>query len=268
MVFRTAPEKAREKILAFGGSGVGKSWSIPSLAQFVLAMNPKSRVYVLDSDDGIEKIWHDHFKSLKNTNFFFSPVTSWPQVMESMDELRQANLTSDDWVCIDMLGKFWEMAQSYEVNEVFGKKASEFLLVARAEAVSAAKLNKPVTLPGVDWTVVKKLHNGDFLDELATDFKCNVFATAAADPIIADFDDAKIVSMFQQVGAKPDGEKRNAHRFDTVMYLRMTRSGDRIFNTVKDRSRPLMEEVPFENLIVDYHESLQKNGMEGIFSDE
>lgn len=265
MFTTTPPEKLQEKILVYGGSTTGKSHSILQLAQTVAIMDSTAKVYALDSDKGLDKLWKSLFPDLKN--FHHKLVTKWPDVEDAMKELEKV-IQPQDWLCIDMVGKFWNLVQSYEVGEIYGKKASEYMIVARAEAVAASKLNKPVTLPGVDWNVIKKLHNEEFLDRIVTEFPCNVFVTTAADPIMQEWDDQKIVSMTTRVGYKPDGEKNNVYRFDTVMYLTMFRDGTRVFSTVKDRARPLLNQVPFTNLITDYHAALIDAGVEGIFKED
>ena len=265
MFTKAPPKETRERVLAYGGSTVGKSHSILQLAQTVAMLDPTAQVYVIDSDDGLRKIWQNHFASLKNLNW--SLAKHWDEVQSAMDALGPV-VKPNDWVCVDMIGKFWEMAQSFEVRQVYGKDASEYMLVARAEAVAAAKMNKPATLPGHDWNVIKKLHNENFIDRIVTEFPCNVYATSAADPLIQEFDDQKIITMCGTVGYKPDGEKKNIHRFDTVMFLSMYRDGSRVFTTVKDRARPLMRDIPFTNLFVDYHEALKEQGVPGIFLDE
>lgn len=256
------PDDVRERILAYGSAGVGKSFAILNLAQIVSVTSPESTVWIIDADDGLAKLRKAKFPFL--TNIKWEHILAWPQIQEAIPFLK-ANVKRHDWICIDMIGRFWEMAQSFEVGEVYGKTASEFMLVARAEAIAAAKLNKPATLPSVDWNIVKKLHNDDFIDKLASDFPCNLFVTTSADPLIADMDDPKTIAMFASVGFKPDGEKRNPHRFDTVMFLRSMRDGTRVFSTIKDRARPLIKETPFESLIGDYNAALLNAKADPIF---
>lgn len=258
----TPKENVRERVLAYGGPGVGKSTAILKLAQTLSVVDPKATVWVIDADDGLQKIWQSQFKSL--TNLKWKHVLEWSDLQQVIPYLKE-HVKENDWISIDMIGRFWEMAQSFEVTQVYGKTASEFMLVARAEAVQSAKMNRPATLPSVDWNIVKKLHNDDFIDYLTSDFPCNLFVTTSADQI-TDLDDNKTVAMFAATGFKPDGEKRNAYRFDTVMFLKMLRNGDRMFSTLKDRARPLIPEEKFNNLLGDYDQILKAKGFEGIFS--
>jgi len=182
----------------------------------------------------------------------------WTDVMDMMDDLSDRGFkdSPDNWLLIDMVGRLWEMAQSYEVGEVYGKRASEFLLGARAAAVEAAKLGQPPSMPTPDWNVIKKFHNDDFMDLVCARWKSNIVATTGADPIIQEWARPEDISFFGPLGYKPDGEKRNIHRFDTIMFL-VERKGDRQFSTLKDRGRKLIKNQPFTNLWQDYDFTLR-----------
>lgn len=251
-------EIEREKVLLYSQAGIGKTYAILKLAELWATINPEAWVYVIDADDGVGKLWRAEFPDV--TNLRYSLVRTWPDVSAKIKEIK-AQIQPDDWIAIDMIGRYWELAQSYEVGEVYGEDAAEYLLAARKQAVEASKTNQPPTLASVDWNVVKRLHNDSFIDDIIGHWKCHVLATTSADPIIAEFDTEETKSLFGQYGFKPDGEKRNPHRFDTVMLLTKIKAGDRFFTTIKDRGRPLLDKEPFgKDLWLSYDECLRTSG--------
>jgi hypothetical protein len=266
-MFQTTPDKtSRNKILLFSEPGVGKTYSLLSLASVLQIVSPESRVFALDTDEGLNKAWKEYFPDL--SNFYYHLVKTWDELAAYTDALEKA-VKPTDFLCLDMIGRLWEMAQAYEVENVYGKTAAEFLLIARQKAIDSARSKQPATLPSVDWNVVKKFHNDDFMDRVVARWDCHVIATTGADPINTQWASPEIISIFGPIGYHPDGEKRNPHRFDTVMFLRLGGSGKRDFKTIKDKAKPLLDWTSFkDNLWTDYHEALQKHGKQYRFFPE
>lgn len=255
-IYDVPEETERERVLLYSGSGTGKSFAVLALAEYVNETDPTATIWVFDPDRGIQKCWKREKPTAKIKHI---KTPDWPALEEGLDQIEDS-IKPNDWVVIEMIGRYWEMAQSYEVGEVYGSKAGEYLLLARQKAIQDAKSSKPATLPSVDWQVVKKLHNDDFIDRILSSWDCNVLITTAADELIRELDDPKIISLFESVGYKPDGEKRNVHRVDTVMFMYMNAKGRHI-TTIKDRGRPLLKDQKIEsNLWVSFDAALRDKG--------
>uniref|UniRef100_A0A6H1ZSD7 Putative ATPase domain containing protein n=1 Tax=viral metagenome TaxID=1070528 RepID=A0A6H1ZSD7_9ZZZZ len=67
-------------------------------------------------------------------------------------------------------------------------------------------------------SVIKKLHNDDFMDIVTRQVQCNILATSSAVRLDSD-DDTDIKSTYVKVGYRPEGEKHNGYRFDTILFL-------------------------------------------------
>ena len=251
-----APEEAQhERVLLYAESNMGKSFSVLCLAEYLNETSPDSKIWVLDPDRGIQKAWKQEKPAVK-IKYIATP--DWPTLEEALDHIED-QISPNDWVVCEMMGRYWEMAQSYEVGEVYGSKAGEYLLLARQKAIQDAKSNKPATLSSVDWQVVKKLHNDDFADRVAS-WDCNILWTTAADRLIQELDAPQTLSTFESVGFKPDGEKRNVHRVDTAMFMYKNAKG-RYITTVKDRGRPLMTDLAIgSNIWVSFDSALRGKG--------
>ena len=247
----------RQRIELCGFPGSGKTFALYALAEMLMVLDPDAKIYALDFDRGMGKV-RPEWPDVDNIRFFRG--RKWADVMEFVDTVSKVQ-TKRDWIFLDMIGKAWEMAQNFEIAIVHDNTAGLQLLEARRAMVEAKKLQGPGTFPQPDWTVIKRLHNEEFIDAITSEWDAHVIATTSLDPVDADRDDELIVSIFQQYGFKPDGEKRNAHRFDTVMFV-MKKGPRRLLYTLKDRGRPLIDgvEVKGESIWDAYEEALQAEG--------
>lgn len=246
----------RERILLCGQPTSGKTYAILALADYVGVRDPKAKVYILDADRGMGKVKRD-WPDVENIDHTLA--RSWDDIQDWIEEV-EPKQTARDWIVIDMIGRLWEMAQSFEVGIVHQQSMGKRLLEARRDLVAASKLQAPGSLPQPDWTVIKKLHNDEFIDRISTRWDSHIIATTSVDPLDANRDDGLLVSVFQEYGWKPDGEKRNIHRFDTIMFIQEVAKGKRRFTTIKDRGRPLLSRVNYEkNIWEAFAERLEKS---------
>lgn len=247
----------RERILLAGFPGSGKTYALLGLADMIGMADPKAKIWVLDADRGFGKIQKQEWPQVKGLDY--RVAREWDDVEAFVEEV-SALQTDHDWIFIDMIGRFWEMAQSLEVAAVHGLSMGRKMLQARKELVEQAKLQAPGSLPQPDWTVIKRLHNDEFIDRLTAGWDANIIATTSLDPLDTSRDDQLLVSIFAQYGFKPDGEKRNSHRFDTVLFLSLL-GKKRELTTIKDRARPLLNlTIQGTNLFDEFKDALaEKN---------
>uniref|UniRef100_A0A6M3LER3 Putative ATPase domain containing protein n=1 Tax=viral metagenome TaxID=1070528 RepID=A0A6M3LER3_9ZZZZ len=247
----------RERILLYAQAGVGKTYALLSLATLYMDSN----FYILDTDDRFERIWKERFSFLPNIRY--KRVNGWEQIEDRVKFLKEmatkGQLQKHDWVCIEMLGRWWEMAQFYEVQRVYGADKAQVALEDRATSKRNKKEPKPGGLETFDWNIVKELHNPTIGAVLQ--LPCNIVATTSADEIISFFDrkDSERMNLFGQIGYKPEGEKHNFHLFDTVLFLELVlATKQRFMTSLKDTGRPLLNRVEFgDNLYLDYIEAVK-----------
>jgi hypothetical protein len=252
----------RERILIGGAPGTGKSYSLLALADYIQIRDPDAKIFILDADRGMGKVRKSEWPQVNNIAKHYV-ARNWEVVEQFLAEVGEEHRPKD-WVFIDMLGRFWDMAQSLEVSAVHGVSPGQAMLNARKNLVEQHKLHAPGSLPQPDWTVIKRFHNDEFIDTISNVWDAHVVATTALNKLDVDRDDALLVEIFAPYGYRPEGEKYNVHRFDTVMFMSL--EGDkRYISTVKDRGRHLVKHLLFENLWDTYSESLKKNKQ--IFAD-
>ena len=211
----------REKIALFGETSMGKTHGLLDIAKRI---DPQGGIeYIIDTDDGVDKIRRKKFSALKNVEIY--PCADIDEVADSFNEIRGL-ATPVDWAAIESLTDIWEMAQSDYTERVYGKDFGEFIREAKRRLVKAGEGKTPASLDGLrDWPVVKARHNRDIMDPFTKRLKCNVIATAKPKQII-DFSKGKqdavaveISNVFGDLGYRPGGEKFNTFRFDTCILL-------------------------------------------------
>ncbi len=222
----------REKILLVGDSNTSKTLSLISLAILI----PDKRVTILDPDDGIAKVLAELGVG-ELPNLTVIPVRAdWGDMLTKYQAAKE-ELTSGDWLCMDMLGRFWDLSQNYYSSEVFGKDPAEHIIQLKKQA-------DQVSFGGFDglqdWTVIKRLHNESLMDDAVLYSPFNVMCTTS----VTLFSPKEKVPKTGQLGIyatefgiKPEGEKHNIYRFDTQAVLYRKKDNTYWFRLVRDRGR-------------------------------
>lgn len=232
----------REKVLIIGDSNTGKTSALVALAR----LYPERTVVIFDPDDGTSKaltgqgITHEQLP-----NLMIYPVRSDWQAMLEYYQACKAVLREGDWLCFDMLGRFWDLVQQYYSIRVFGQNPIEHLLALRSQA------QKPGFggFDGLqDWSLIKRLHNELLMDDAVLYSRFNVMATTGVTTYMPmEKVPQKGVEglLATQFGIKPVGEKHNIYRFDTVaITYRDPQTTGFMFKLVKDRGREVDISLP------------------------
>lgn len=227
---------ARERILGFGGSKVGKSEAFLSIAKKC----PDAHLYVIDTDFAIERMLEDG--AVSNITYR-TGVTEWAEYVEAVREFSK-QMGRDDWLVIDFMSDAWDAVQTFYIDKRFGKSAEDYFL---AHALANKKGNP---LDGdKDWSVINKLYFAWVTEVLKA--PGHVYATATA-RATGDRDSAEQKSTFGMLGSRPEGQKKLAHDFHTLAYFSKDRAGKHLLTTVGDRKRRLLDRVPCADFATTY----------------
>ena len=230
----------REKILLSGEANTSKTLSLVYLA----ILYPDSRVVIFDPDDGVEKVIAELGVDLPNLTVI--PVTpDWEELMVNY-KMAKGVLKEGDWLCFDMLGRFWTMAQQYYSITVFGVSHIEHLMMLKKQASSTSFSG----FDGLqDWPLIKNLHNADLLDDAVLYSPFNVMCTTS----VAMFSPKEkvpktgILAIYaSEFGIKPEGEKHNIYRFDSQAVLYRTGDNTYHFRLMRDRGRHIELKQEFD----------------------
>ncbi len=237
----------REKVLLGGATGTSKTMSLVQLAM----LYPDSKVVILDPDDGVEKVvaelgfdsWvkltPDAVLGDRNNlpSLTVIPVTPDWDALIKLYKAVKAVLLPQDWMCLDMMNRFWDFAQNYYSRMVFGKTPSEYLMMLRNQA-------KAVSFGGfdglTDWTIIKRMHNEELVDDALLWSQFNVMATTSISSYlpVEKIPKAGIEGVLAtSFGIKLEGEKHNLYRFDTVAVMVKKANGHFYFRLAKDKGR-------------------------------
>jgi hypothetical protein len=236
----------RERILALGGPGSGKTYGWLRLANYFR----NSTFYVIDSEVGAERSLKE-FPQLSNVQIY--PVVDWSEYRDAQKEIA-SKCVEGDWAVIDMVDKAWSAVQKYYIGEIFDQDMGEYFLEARKKIKKDAKslfAGRDAALKGwTDWPVVNRLYE-DFIFSLVYRVPAHLYM-ATAGQAVSDDDAQDIRDLYGPYGIRPSGQKQLAYQPDTVFLLTHRKDGHYI-TTIKDRGgRRYFDHQRLHNLPVQY----------------
>lgn len=267
----------REVILFAGGPAAGKSDSIVRLA--LMGLEQEFNIVVLDRDRGVAKSIRELCGREVPENLDYFLVNSWDKVTEGINYAFDL-LGPGDWLCFDMIGGIWDLAQSEFTRMVYGEDVADKLLALRMEAEELIKADgmtgkdatseraRKVGFEGLegryDWPLIKKMHNDAVFDRAILNGSFNVFSTTPLTPLQDTDVKTHKWPMFEGIGRRPEGEKHQVHRHDTFAigekrdskYLWKTDLGS---GQGKDRGRELVRSIDYTDVgfiqsYMDFHD--------------
>lgn len=239
----------RERILAVGAPGAGKSFQLLRIAQWL--KGPGKQVFVIDTDDA----WPRMLSGKDLSNVRVLPAQDWPDYMKARDTvLEEAH--EGDWVGLDMADSPWSTVQRYFITEVFKDEMGEYFLEARKHMKKDTKSlfgGRDSALKGwTDWVTINRLYE-DFMLPLVYRSSAHLYATSKPQAVSED-DDMVTKDLFGSLGVKPAGQKALGHQFHSVFLFIHGKDGWSI-TTIKDREREAMDHMKLVSLP---HQYLQK----------
>lgn len=224
----------REKILLSGEMNTSKTLSLVSLA----ILYPDSKVVIFDPDDGTGKVLEELGVG-ELPNLTVIPVSpDWEELINNYKMTKEV-LGENDWLCLDMIGRFWDLAQQYYSVFVFGQSPIEHLMELKKQS---GKVNFGGFEGLTDWTIIKRLHNEQIMDDAVIRSPFNVMCTTSVRPFLPVEKVPKVGTLgvyAEEFGIKPEGEKHLIYRFDTQAVLYRKKEGTYHFRLVRDRGRPI-----------------------------
>jgi len=234
------PGTRRERILAYGLPGAGKSSIWLCIAEWIYKTKGSEHVWVVDSDNAWDAMRPEdgHLDTVVNQ----FPIYDYADYKDAVKKIREG-ASRDDWYTFDRIDPLWDQAQEAYSRNVEGEDIDEFFLRHEIEG----------TLPGGDygkrWVQIRRMYHGMGID-LVTRFPGHVLAVASAKEIHEQKgqfgDDADIYAKYEMVRMKPAGKADLPHLFHTELFMVDSPSGYRM-TTLKERkpfsgdARPYMK---------------------------
>lgn len=252
----------REKLLIVGSSGTKKTSACIQLA----IQYPDVGVAIIDPDDGVSRVVNDYGGFPAIPNLIHLPAPTWGHIA-SQYKFIKPNLEPGDWLCLDMVGQFYQSARDFYTISKYHMSLGE-LMESRKQA------DKKLMGEGLgadDWQVIIAMHDSVVQDAIRH-LPCNILLTAGAKPIIFaernvpggnGRETAPLYSTPEKwVSRKfmPEMEKHVDYAVSTILYLssRDIPIGRDVdveftFETVgKDRGRRAIPRTPWNMLWLDY----------------
>lgn len=249
------PTPRRERILAYGGPGSGKTRAWLTIADLYVKTQSPGKFYVIDTDDTYYASVEEFPRVYESGIVEAEVVYDFPSYREAANKFKQV-ATPDDWIICDMFDKGWEEVQNHYSEQVFGADKGDFFLSMRKEMEESKKkrTNFQPFEGWTDWPTIKGLH-ASWANDVIFRHKAHVFLTAGSKPVARKTDDKDTIGTFGHIGAKPAGEKGlAAHGVNTVLMLTQTKTGEEwVVDTAKDRGgRSMMVKQPIGSWAMDY----------------
>lgn len=244
--------RSRERILAFGPAGGGKSTAALTIARRC----PDVAMTVVECNDNAhERLLETDFKTLDNVTVKLT--WDWADTYAKIEETCRT-MGRDDWLTVDIFGDTWQTVQDWFVEQVHGDVTDYFMQVRKDIEEFNEKVKGTTTKPQkslealdgwLDWSVI----NPQYRKLLNIILRANghVYLTAGIDKYAAsDKDDAATKALFSG-GYKPRGQKQISHIASTVLMLGRQGNAWQI-TSLKDRGRVELERQVWTDFSVEY----------------
>lgn len=254
------PIPARERVLFYGGGGVGKTMAALMMAAKMLG--PEDRLYVIDYDNAVstilqagrvegltvaeewkrgKKIW----SSPDDTgNVIIMHGREWEDLAWMLPITDTA--TYDSVVLVDSISWLWDGVQNWYIQTVHGDEMADWLLDMKrrqmAESKDKSQAEGAVALmQDGAWQLINKQWTRFVKLPLLVDGDFHVIITAEAKTLRMQGSDRgkdseELAGMYRHVGEKPNAQKSTAHNVATVVHLTKgkTEEAKRFWTCVKD----------------------------------
>lgn len=251
----TSNIRSRERILAMGGPGTGKSRAVLSIAKRI-----NGTMHVIDNDNAYDRML-DYQNDLTNVEVY--PAQDWDTTVIAAKNII-ASIERDDWLVVDILSPTWQMVQDWFSENVYGDDLASYMLRARQAVETHNEKVRENNEKGkdkqketrnlqpfdgfMDWSVINPQYK-KFMAMLRN-APAHVFCTAEVDPV--NKQDAVDVQDLYPMGVKPRGQKRLGHDFATILLMTKRGQGRWEMTTIKDRERRELEHEAVGDFSMNY----------------
>jgi hypothetical protein len=244
----TSPHRFKERILLFGGGGVGKTTAVLSIAD---AMS-EGKMWVIDNDYSYayERALSTEFTDIDPDSIEVIEVDAdWQECIDAIARVIEEGDPEHDWLVIDPFSPLWDYVQNWMSTQVHSANLDEYVVNLRAESADIKSFNKELS-EAMNWPVVNRVWTDKVLKPLRR-WKGHLLLVCEAQQTGRN-DDDEARDLFGHLGLKPAGQKRNHHIASTNILLSKSGHGEYKMTTAKDRNRDELEKETFENFAMDY----------------
>lgn len=259
-----APGRSRERILAFGAPGTGKTTDALTIAR----MLPDVTFHWIDTDDSLDRLLETEFADLgvcrengedtdEPGNISVWRVEDWDEQVDAYVQIfgvKQKNIAPsvepDDWVVIDNGSLPWDAVQDWAAQQIYGQTREE-RTEARGDERRGDKSNLLVFDGEMDYGGKINPQYRQYLGRHLTRPPCHLFVTADMAELDDRNRDKQLRGLYGSWGVMPRGQKRLGSSMQTVL-LKEQRGKKYVTTTVKDRGREQFANDEVEDFAKEY----------------
>lgn len=260
--------RSRERILAFGVPGTGKTQALMEIARRC----PADTIWIIDNDHSIERLLETDFADVKvreewrgdgdtrmvedseycteDGNVVLFHTDTWEHHVWALKQVEE-RASRHDWLVVDTVTRLWDDVQEWYNRLTYGQDKSQVLLEYRiASDKNKNNINASEAVFS-DWQFINPVYAGEVNNRLINP-PCHVYLTAEQTDVTPLDRDKSILNLYGPHGHKPKGQKKTSHVVQTVLMFRRSATGDYFITSVKDRGRPELENEPNNDFAKDY----------------
>jgi hypothetical protein len=229
---------ARERIIAYGVAGSGKSKGFYDTARWLQQAGLNTHFYVIDTDFAAERALAEGYPDLTNVTAYV--CEDWDRLNEATDLILSA-AKPGDWLMIDMIDKAWSFVQANFIEQVHDQSFDSYLLEARKMMAKANKEGALKPFEGwTDWPAVNAMYERWIKRALYNTAGINIYACAPVKDVTKDTDKT-LKDIYGVLGVMPAGQKNLTHQFHTVLLCKHKTADEWTLTSVKDRERTRLD---------------------------
>ena len=245
----TSPHKFKERIMAFGDAGTGKSSLTLTIARYC----PDATFHIIDGDYSLsyERLLATEYADVADRGnvVIYEVEPEWEHISQTLAQIVAEGDMSVDWLTVDPTSLAWETVQAWWSDTILGTDIADHLAHLRKESADTKEYMAAVA-ETMQWPAINKQFQQKFYKPYRTWKGHSILATEAKTVGRQQPDDIK--KMWAGVGSMPVGQKNLPFVGATNIYLDHPDKQRWRMTTTKDRGRALIDKVVFTDFALDY----------------
>lgn len=232
--------RAKERIMLYGDTGAGKSYSWLTIAHLAHLTKSDAQFWVLDSDQEVELAIQPgfEFEHLANRIHVFDVPKSGdgvPEWLKASKTVRK-NAGPNDWIIIDRLSVLWSILPSWWIEEVYQENELDYWATMRRISLGKEEGKKGFggMAEAVDWQKIKSVRAS--IENPLVASRSHLLVTCDEKTVVEHFDrDGSERAKYEVVdNFKPGGDKESVKAYHSLYRLKRV-AGVSELHMVRDR---------------------------------
>jgi hypothetical protein len=192
-----SPEGNRERILAFGPPGAGKSRTYVDIYDRI-----DGDMYVVDTDVAVARMFADKDQSRLD----YTEALDYETATKAIQKYA-AQADPEDWLVVDLLTPTWPWCQDFWAMKKGKAKKGEDLSMWMSEGKK----------DDYDWPTINRMYNNFMLPIMQT--QAHVFVVTEEVDVMEGAFEGDVDRLYKDFGVKPRGNKRVPYLFHTSLHF-------------------------------------------------